>query len=372
VSHHHVRPIHSGYSISFTEDDLDTPYMAFDVTYIDAISWGLMATVTVRSNIEAAHRLPGDILLMDRVNLMRNRDLKDMAMRIDALVPPPKSAGRMDWQHHLEHVAVLVNAEQQRPVPVLELSGLPLPDPQRFDIPGLLARGKANILYGPGGTGKSVLALRMAGSVATGVECFGFDVYRTGPVLYLDWEDDADTLVSRLDAVSIGMGLNRRFDLGYKCLRGRGPYERHAADVRYAVEQDGISLVIFDSTAMAMAGSTAGDGADGAIKFMDLVSQLGATALLIDHIASDDIKHGEGAPKPYGSVFKVNAARNMWEVRPWKPGDLTGMTLRHRKTNVGPPMPDADVSVTWTDGSIRFRRVYEELAPVVRLRPVGA
>lgn len=359
MSHASIRPVHNGYAIAFTEADADTAYVIFEVTYIDAISWGLMATVTVRSRI-ATRAVTGDTLLMDRVNLMRSRELNELAKRIDVLLPPPKSGGRQDWQHHLEHVAILVNAEQRRPAPTMDLSEHASPQRQRFVIPGLLARDKANILYGPGGAGKSVLALRIAASVSTGMDLFGFDILHSGRVLYLDWEDDVDTASERLDEVARGMALEGGVDIGYKGLHGKGPYERHHADVTYAVAQEGIALVIFDSTAIAMHGSSNGDTAEGAIRFFDLVSQLGTTVLLLDHLASDDVKAGEGGAKPYGSVFKVNAARNMWEVRPWKPGTFGGLTLRHRKTNVGRRMDDVEVQATWDHTGVRYRRVWEE------------
>lgn len=357
---HRVRPVHNGYAISFHEAPGEPAYMIFEVTYIEAISWGLMATVTVRTNIAHALRLDGDVLFMDRLNLMQSRQLGDMAKRIDALIPAPRSGGRMDWQHHLEHVAVLINVEQRRPAPTIDLSEHPAPQRQRFVVPGLLAKDKANILYGPGGVGKSVLALRIAASVSTGADLFGFDVLHEGRVLYLDWEDDAGTMTERLGAVAAGMDLERLPDIAYKGLRGRGPYERHHADVRLVVEDEGILLVVFDSTAMAMHGAADGDMAEGAIRFFDLVSQLGVTALLIDHIASDDVKKGSGTPKPYGSVFKVNAARNMWEAQAWKPGAFTGVTLRHRKTNVGPRMDDVELAAEWDEGGVRYRRLWDD------------
>jgi hypothetical protein len=355
---HSLREIANGYRIDFSDDEGEPPYMSFDVTYIDTVTWGLLATVTVRSRLPNASRLPDDILFMDRVNLMKGRELRDMATRIDALIPPPKSAARLDWHHHLEHVAVLVNAHVSQPVAAVALHERSTFTKPRFVIPGLLVAGKANILYGPGGTGKSLLALRIAGSVASGVSLFDLPVIEPGPVLYLDWEDDADTLGHRLHLVSKGMSLRTPFDVTYKCLHGRGAYERHHADVKWLVESKGIRLVIMDSTALAMHGSTAGDGADGAIKFFQLLGELGATTLLIDHVSSDDVKavaqSERGAAKPYGSVFKVNSARNVWEISPWRQQVLTGFTLRHRKTNAGPRMDDIDVAVTWDEESIVF------------------
>ena len=112
------------------------------------------------------------------------------------------------------------------------------------------------------------------------------------------------------------------------------------------------ALVIFDSVAMAMSGSSTGDGAEGAIRFFGLLDQLPTTRLLIDHVASDDVKEDEkkGPPKkPYGSVFKTNSARNLWAVTPWESDYSSGITLHHTKTNVMKRLPPMDVSVEWRD-----------------------
>jgi len=361
-----TRETTTGYRVTFHEDTGEPPYIQFDCDYLEQSSWGILTSVTVRTNIPTSRRLPDGVVLIDRINLLRGRDLKDMAFRIDTLINPPASSARQDWLRHLEHAAVLINAELQKPVPHMDLTDMALPERQRFDIAGILAKGKTNILYGPGGTGKSVLAVRIAASLSSGQDFVGFDTLYQGGTLYLDWEDTADTMVRRLEEVSNGMGLPVRTPLLYKSLHGKGPYERHHADIKHALrENPGISLIIFDSTAMAMHGSSQGDGADGAIKFFNLIAQLPVTRLLIDHVASDDLKKsdGNGATKPYGSVFKVNSARNMWEVQPWnaEKGGM-GLTMKHRKTNVGPRMDNAEVQVVWSDDAVTFKRMTQEEA----------
>lgn len=344
----------TGYRITFAEDLSEPPYITFDCNFPEQTSWGLLTTVSVSSPL-AVQAMPGGVVLMDRINLLKQRDLFDVARRIDQKVPAPRSTQRQDWQAHLEAVAVMVHAEMSKPVPHANLASRPLPDKQRFLVPGLLAIGKTNVFFGPGGTGKSVLATRMAASIVSGADVFGLPVNGHGEVLYLDWEDDEDTMVRRLEEVCNGMGI-KRVPLHYKSLRGRGAYERHHADVKFYLEEHPTALVIFDSTAMAMHGGTSGDGADGAIKFFQLLDQLQATRLLIDHVSSDDLKQDEKKPtkKPYGSVFKTNAARNMWHVAPWKDDYLAGVTLSHTKTNVSKRHDDIELSVEWGDDFIDF------------------
>ena len=343
----------NGYRIEFN-DDPDLPaYLTLDCDNVESVGWGLISTVTVRTTITDARVVADSVLLIDRLNLQKPRERQDLARRISDLIPQAPSTVRMDWERHLEQAGIAIALQLRQAMPVTELKDRPLGDRQRFVIPGLLARGKANILYGPGGGGKSLVALRIGVSVSTGMDFMGMDVLYPGRVLYLDWEDDEDTITERLEHVCNGLRIPR-VAMDYKSLRGRGPYERHHADVRFDVVSRGYELVIFDSTAMAMHGSSSGDGADGAIRFYGMLAELPTTSLLLDHISSDDVKAGSGTPKPYGSVFKLNSARNVWELLPWKKDALTGMTLRHRKTNVSRVMDDVDIKVDYEYDYVRF------------------
>ena len=353
-----VRETATGWAVTFVEDPEEPPYITFAADFVEQVSWGLITTLTISSPLAQGQHLPNDVVLLDRVNLMKSRDLYEVARRLDQRLPAPRSARGQDWQSHLEAVAVLVHEQMAKPVAHIELQEQPLPDRQRFLVPGLLARGKSNVIFGPGGTGKSVLATRIAASVVSGVDLFGLEVENPGRVLYLDWEDDEGTMIGRLEEVCKGMGI-KRVPFTYKRLAGRGAYERHHADVKLWLDQNPTSLVIFDSVAMAMSGSN--EGAEGAIKFFSLLDQLPTTRLLIDHIASDDVKDDDkkkGPPKkPYGSVFKQNSARNMWAVTPWNDQYVSGITLTHTKTNVTKKMAPMDISVEWNDRYVSFTRI---------------
>lgn len=354
-----IRDTPTGYEVAFSEEDGMQPYITFRADFVERMAWGVLTTLSVQSPLAVQSPLPDGTIMVTRINLMSARDRRDIAQRLDQKLQAPTSRRKQDWEAHLEVVAGAVNYEVGKPVPHVNLQDMPLPDRQRFLIPGLLAKDKTNVIFGPGGTGKSVLATRIAASVASGVEMLGLDVYETGEVLYLDWEDDSGTMVRRLDEVCEGMGI-KRVPFHYKRLAGRGSYERHHADVKFYLEQNPTALVIFDSVAMAMSGSTGGDGAEGAIRFFGLLDQLPTTRLLIDHIASDDIKEDDkkGPPKkPYGSVFKTNSARNMWAVTPWTDTYMSGLTLTHTKTNVSRKHESIDVSVEWRDSHVTFQRV---------------
>ena len=354
-----VRESATGWEVSFHEEDGMPPYLTFKADFVERTAWGLLTTLSVASPLAHQTPLPDGTIMVTRTNLMSARDRRDVAMRLSQKLEAPKSRRQQDWEAHMEVLAGAINYESSKPIPHMDLQEMPLPERQRFLIPGLLARDKTNVIFGPGGTGKSVLATRIAASVVSGVDLFDLDVLETGPVLYLDWEDDSGTMVQRLEQVCDGMGI-KRVPFKYKRLAGRGSYERHHADVKFYLEKNPTALVIFDSVAMAMSGSSGGDGAEGAIRFFGLLDQLPTTRLLIDHVASDDVKEDDkkGPPKkPYGSVFKTNSARNMWAVTPWNEQYMSGITLTHTKTNVSRRHDTMDISVEWRDSRVTFQRV---------------
>lgn len=75
------------------------------------------------------------------------------------------------------------------------------PPPLDFVLPGLLA-GTVGALVAPGGTSKSIFAMQLAVSLASGVDTLGFGQMQPGEVLYLALEDPAILLAHRLHAIA--------------------------------------------------------------------------------------------------------------------------------------------------------------------------
>lgn len=82
------------------------------------------------------------------------------------------------------------------PVSPADWHGKPVP-PRQWYVPGLVPMRQVTLLYGDGGVGKSLLALQIAAAGALATETVGL-VPRTGRVLYLGAEDEADEFHRRL------------------------------------------------------------------------------------------------------------------------------------------------------------------------------
>ena len=84
-------------------------------------------------------------------------------------------------------------------------------------------------------------------------------------------------------------------------------------------------LVVIDSVGLALGGDA--NDAQTVLAFFGALNQLETTTLLIDHMGKGPDSQERGA---FGSVYKRNSARSLWEMRQATGGD---MGLYHRKAN---------------------------------------
>lgn len=201
-----------------------------------------------------------------------------------------------------------------------------------FLINPLLLAARATSLIAPGGSSKSYLAMAMSLAVATGSSAVfaGYAPQQTGPVLYLDWEEENPTHRYRLDRLCRGADIS----LLEKTYYHYHPRSR-LADMARAMERRvatlGIRLVVIDSVMLARGfRNTALGGAPDTGEFYEALNRIGVPALLVDHTAGDDKSGKRGA---FGSVVNENTARLQWVLHPQWEGDNLYATLTVHKTN---------------------------------------
>lgn len=176
----------------------------------------------------------------------------------------------------------------------------------------LLEQGGSTRLIAPGGAGKSIMAMALALTVATGSrEFLGLHPQVTGPVLYLDWETNADTHAQRIRALCepAGVSLPGRDMIFYR--NERVPLARSLQAVHRAARASQAVLLIVDSAKMAAGPSGQSSGEEATLGLYLALREIGLPALIIDHKSKDDIaKKRTGG---YGNVFMENLARLQWE-----------------------------------------------------------
>jgi hypothetical protein len=273
-------------------------------------------------------------------------------------------APQVPWGDVLERLCVSVLAAERAGSPAVVIGQrVPATADPRLLAPMLPAE-HPSVLYGPGGSGKSTLAAAMAVSVATGHEVIpGFRPSSPQPVAILDWESTADDWSNLIAGIAEGAGIEAPRLPYLGCAR---PLADDVERVAELVAEHSVRLVIVDSVGLALGiGREVGDPADAVLRLHGALRHLRVTSLLIDHVAGSDIATGvNGASRPYGSVYKVNAARDVWELRAeHEPhAGVAEVLLIHAKSNLSAKHPPIGLRVVHDGDVIRYERA-EVTAP---------
>jgi RecA-family ATPase len=181
----------------------------------------------------------------------------------------------------------------------------------RWLLRPLLEQGSVTRLVAPGGTLKSLLALAVCVTVATGTpKLLGLKPVKVGPALFLDWEGDYPTFKERLKALCKSAELPLPDNIGY--LQMTNPlYQAHRRVAASILDNDPIMLVV-DSNAMARGSSGEGSAEDSTIRTIGVLRQMALATLIIDHKSDEKIRRQ--LTGGYGSIFNRNLARLEWEV----------------------------------------------------------
>jgi DNA-binding transcriptional ArsR family regulator len=229
------------------------------------------------------------------------------------------------------------------------------PGPRKYRVDGLLAKGHVATLFGDGGAAKSILALSLATAIAGGAgEWLGRAVLGC-PVLYADFELDADEQRRRAYQVARGVFLDKPpRDLLY--VSGLGlPAGEVLAGCLDVCETEEVGLLILDSLGIALQGDA--EVARDVIRFhheyIDPFRAAGVTLLVIDHQGKTQAGERYQNKRAFGSVYKENLARSVLQVEPGERSEgLLNLRIRQTKHNFGPKAKPFGARLTFTDERI--------------------
>jgi len=228
------------------------------------------------------------------------------------------------WSDVLEQLCVMVLTQHREGEPIIRIGDLPRREALLWRVYPLLVEDQANMVYGAGQTGKSMLAVYLSVLLDSGINENGLTV-EPGKVLYVDYETDELEVSERVKAIQAGIGLGFETDIIYRF--GRLPLADDIEQVQRAVIEHGVNLVVVDSLGMAAGGDQ--DKSTDIIRYFQALRTLRCTTLTIDHL------NKEG--KLYGNVYKFNESRCIWQTKSVsEPGQSTlDIGLYHRKMNNG-------------------------------------
>jgi hypothetical protein len=192
---------------------------------------------------------------------------------------------------------------------------------------GILPDDGFTLMYGPGGVGKSMVAVAICDMLAQ-------EGY---PPLVLDFEGRRNEWVQRIMGLA-ARNAGRIFYIGRDKLPDDILYARDR--IAASVEKRAARAVVIDSYFFAAppSRSKADPEREQAIRFAKIISDIGVPTLVLSHVSKRELAN----PKtPYGSVFIMNSARAGWSASAASdPGEPLAVALRHRKVNAGEYQPE--------------------------------
>lgn len=315
--------------------------------YIDRIRSHREGNYTGRVQVEAYRGSAWARILDIKSNLSALRSRKEIADTLQRAHPFTDGI----WQGIIERSFQLVIEMVERGEPVVQLVPRSDMGDPTFIIDQLVIAGNVTLLYGPGGSGKSLLALWLGLIVENG---FSEDiVVQKRRCLYLDWETDREITERRLSMLAAMTPFFSSFPLYRRCVL---PLADDEEAISLAIAENEIGLIIVDSAGMACGGDIL--SAEAAIRFFSslrrVLSSTGAAALVISHVAKGE--RGKDERSPIGSVYFENIPRLVFEIRAYDDQDALDMVLRCVKANEMKRPPPIGFRAVFGNGFIHISR----------------
>lgn len=245
-----------------------------------------------------------------------------------------RAYGGMNWEDAIESVAMRVITDSRAGAPVIRAADVRgATQPPGYLVSPFLPAREATILYGDGGSGKSLMAQALATAVATGTRLPGCSAPEAAPVLYLDWEHHApDAVARRFHWIAGGLGLSGTPE-NIHLMMMQAPIVDDLERVRQAVDSTRAGLVVMDSLGWAADDDI--NEARTAIRMMNAIRSLPATVLCVAHVSKADRRDLRSRRSIIGSGFFDFGSRSQFEVRVKRDHWGLVITLHHRKESEG-------------------------------------
>ncbi len=265
------------------------------------------------------------------------------------------------WRGFMEMACRLVIQHLRTGAPAEELHMLE-PTADAFLVSPWIPKDEITVLYGPGGSAKSLFGLAtLLGGLMGHTLGSPWAVGHIERALYLDWESTEQAhsrrlwrLLHHIEAPPTGRLYHKRL---------RRPLVDVIQDVRTEAAKLKTDVIVVDSLGAACGPEPETAGA--ALGALQAAGSLPGTKLIIAHESKAALEHNTG--KPFGSIYVENTARSTIEMRPQERPDPQTLlvSVRHAKMNDGPKAPPVSIAFHFAnDGTVTLSRA--EPSPVSR------
>jgi hypothetical protein len=285
-----------------------------------ADTWAEVTFYALRAGAPEQH-----ILGPARINLLSDSTASRIANNLARLASDASTleTWKADLHVMLNQVQALAIRHHRTPPTLINLAEVEVDDgPIAYLVAPFIPMRSPTLLVANGGGGKSLLALSVGFTVATGLALPGFQP-AGGPrkVLYLDWETNEFEHARRLKQIARGFGQPVP-PIAY--FRIEQTIDQ-VSWLRAEIARQRPDLVIVDSVAYAVGGDLKEAGT--ATQLFRIVNSW-ETNVLVNHHENRDGGF-------YGTIFLRNSARSMWIMESSSTGHDLRLSLKHDKMNNG-------------------------------------
>jgi hypothetical protein len=242
----------------------------------------------------------------------------------------------------------------------VRFSEMEVPGPRRYLLKDLMLAAYVTLLYGDGGVAKSLLALALAAAISGDSAYWLGRRVETCPVLYVDFELDAEEQVRRVHQLCRGQELDAPpAELCYMSALGHSAKDAFSAALE-ACKEHGVGLMVVDSLGPALQGDA--EASRDVIGFfqksIEPFRTQGVGVLIIDHQSRLQAGQSYQSKGAFGSVFKTNLARSVIQAQATERGEGTlTVRLRQKKHNFGPLAEPFGVKLRFSEEAVSLDAV---------------
>lgn len=225
------------------------------------------------------------------------------------------------------------------------------PMPRSYMLSPFFTRSVNNLVYSPGGSGKSLWALLGCIILDRNLKnVHGMSAYGKTNCLYLDWEEDVQIFKSRLFSLGKGLGLENPNESGILWKRMERSLPDEVDSISDICLQNSINYVVCDSVSPALGGSA--NDQEVIERYVYALRALG------DNITTVSLDHTNKEGTLYGSSYKMARARQVYQIKLVDSIDLgekggqIEIVLYHEKTNDSKKRSPRGFKITFNDKPI--------------------
>jgi hypothetical protein len=295
-------------------------------------------------------------IIRTNINMRAGRSISELAGKVAER--DGESIDKKTWERIIEDACNLAIELIQRGEPMVDLSEVQVADvAPEYLIEPLVFKGLPNIIYGEGGTTKSLLAMTCCLICSAGLVDNPLEMkIRPAISAYLDYEFDKMETAKRLIRIQNAVGTKSK--IFYR--RCTMPLIDDVDRIHDYLFENKVQFVVIDSLGLA-AGSDNLKETKAASDFYTALGQLGdITSLIIAHPPRKSELNGQWSSDTnvYGSVFFTNLARNVYEIKKedQQDDDNLDLILINTKNNLTQIQKPISLHVRFARDSINIYR----------------